>query len=441
MNTAANDLGTQSMPQPIRLPLVLVSMLAAILLIYVSGSFLFAEVLGIKRPVQIFLVAVLLAGGLPAAMQFRLRAFDPLLGFVLALLLTELLLRRQPLYLLDAATSLLAMLLIYSAPRESFWIAARVLVWVATVFACMALLQWVLLFVMPDLGTFRLFITDDGTIENSVKHPIMYLGLFEEQIFNLFGQPVARLQSFAMEPSLNVAYFMLPASLAMLMNRRLYFALGLIILAFCVLSFSGSVYLSFAFAGFWLPMLAFVRLRFAFSYGLLIGLVAYFLAISRIGYETILAGIAVLAQYGDFFSKSASLTVRGLAATENLGNALTQPLGSTNISDMAGPWLINASLSAGWIGALMIVLFLRSLGGRMERLNQGYRLFSRTRIGTMVLLGALSTIVVFNDYQMSNYAGIVLLTFISRAVNLRLEAEESVSPVPPASPSPAWNTA
>jgi hypothetical protein len=292
----------------------------------------------------------------------------------------------------------------------------------------MALLQWVLLFVTPELGEYRLLVDDYGNIENSVKHPIMYLGLFDEQIFNLFGRPIARLQSFAMEPSLNVAYFMLPASLAILMNRRLYFILGVIILIFCLLSFSGSVYLSFAFAAMWLLLLTFVPLRFAFSYGLLAGLTGYFLAISRIGFETMLAGIAVLSAYGDFFSKNASLTVRGLAATENLGAALGQPLGSTNISDMAGPWLINASLSAGWIGVFLIFCFLVSLGRRVERLNIGYSLMSRTRIGTMVLLGTMSTIVVFNDYQMSNYAGIVLLTFVSRAVNLRLEAEETAAP-------------
>jgi hypothetical protein len=429
MSVLASEVATQAADsERVRLPLVLISMLAAILLIYVSGSFLFAEVLGIKRPLQIFLVTLLLAGAVPAALHFKLRAVDTLMAFVVVLLGTELLLRRQPLYILDAVCTLLAMLVIYSAPRDSFWIAARALVWTATTFACMALLQWVLLFVTPELGEYRLLVDDYGNIENSVKHPIMYLGLFDEQIFNLFGRPIARLQSFAMEPSLNVAYFMLPASLAILMNRRLYFILGVIILIFCLLSFSGSVYLSFAFAAMWLLLLTFVPLRFAFSYGLLAGLTGYFLAISRIGFETMLAGIAVLSAYGDFFSKNASLTVRGLAATENLGAALGQPLGSTNISDMAGPWLINASLSAGWIGVFLIFCFLVSLGRRVERLNIGYSLMSRTRIGTMVLLGTMSTIVVFNDYQMSNYAGIVLLTFVSRAVNLRLEAEETAAP-------------
>jgi hypothetical protein len=417
------------------IPLTLVALLAAILLAYVSGSFLFAEVLGIKRPLQVLLVLLLLAGAAPLVARFRFRIVNPLMGFAFVLLLTELLLRRQVLYVLDNTSMLLALLVIASAPRTLFWTAARALVWLATAFSCMALLQWVLLFTSPELGSFRLFVTDDGTIENAVRHPIMYLGLFDEQVFNLAGRPIARLQSFAMEPSLNVAYFMLPACLAMLLNRRLYFGLGVLILAFCLLSFSGSVYLSFAFAAFWLPLLTFVSFGFAFSYGLLLGLAGYMFSIARFGFEAMLAGIAILAAtYGDFFSKSASLTVRGLAATENLGRALTQPFGSLDVSDMAGPWLINASLAAGWTGAFMLFLFLRSLGRRVGRLNRGCGLMSRTRIGSMVLLGAMSTIVVFNDYQMTSYAGIVLLGFISRAIDLRLEAEEAA---PTSSPSSA----
>jgi hypothetical protein len=119
--------------------------------------------------------------------------------------------------------------------------------------------------------------------------------------------------------------------------------------------------------------------------------------------------------------------VRGLAATENFATAIAHPFGSTNVSDMAGPWLINAALAAGWAGPILIFFFLRSLGRRAERLNAGFNFTSRTRIGTLVLLGALSTIVVFNDYQMTAYAGIVLVAFISRAIELRLESEDAAS--------------
>ncbi|HEU4780034.1 MAG TPA: hypothetical protein VFS58_09145 [Steroidobacteraceae bacterium] len=427
MTLVAGEVQVETAAGGVRVPLTLVALVAAILLAYSSGSFLIAEVLGIKRYVQVFLVFSLIAGAVHVGLHFRLRSINPLMGFVFAMLVTELALRRQTLYVFDALAALLALLVISSAPRETFWIGARVLVWLATLFASMALLQWVLLFNSPELGAFRLFVTDAGTIENSVKHPAMYLGLFREQIFNLFGRPIARMQSFTMEPSLNVVYFMLPACLAILMNRRLYFGLALVILAFCLLSFSGSVLLSCAFSALWLVMLTFVPLRFAFSYGTLLLLAGYLFAIQRVGYDAIIAGIAVLAQYGDFLAKNASVTVRGLAATENLATAIAQPFGSTNVSDMAGPWPINAALAAGWAGPILIFFFLRSLGRRAERLNSGYNFTSRTRIGTLVLLGALSTIVAFNDYQMTAYAGIVLVAFISRAIDLRLESEDAAS--------------
>lgn len=408
----------------IAVPLSLVSLLAAILLVYSSGSFLFAEVLGVKRFLQVFLVCTLLAGTAYAGLRLKLRSVDPLLGFVFAMLIVELALRRQPLFVLDALASLLALIAIAMAPRDIFWTAARASVWLVTLFACMALLQWVMLLRSPELADFRLSVNEAGAIENSVKHPAMYLGLFKEPVFNLFGRPLARMQSFAMEPSLNVVYFMLPACLAIFLDRRLYFGLALVILGFCVLSFSGSVLLSCAFSALWLLLLTVIPLRFAFSYGLFVLLFGYFLAIKRIGYDAILAGIAVLAQYGDFLGKTASVTVRGFAATENLGVAITQPFGSTNVSDMAGPWPINAALAAGWAGPILIFFFLRSLGRRVERLNEGQPLLSRTRFGTIVLLGAMSTIVSFNDYQMTAYGGIVLLAFLSRAISLRVESED-----------------
>jgi hypothetical protein len=177
----------------------------------------------------------------------------------------------------------------------------------------------------------------------------------------------------------------------------------------------------------------FMPLRYAFSYGLMLWLAGYVFAIQRLGLEAMVGGLAFLSAFGDFFGKSTSLTVRGLSATENLGIVLASPLGSSTLADMAGPWPINGALAAGWIGAVFIFLYLRKLGRDIEEMNDGYRFFTRTRFGTLVLLGAMSTIVAFNDYQMSNYAGVVLLAFIGRAVLSRNEAESPTgnnNPVP-----------
>jgi hypothetical protein len=414
-----------------RLSLGIVAIVAAGMLVYVSGSFMFAEIIGIKRYLQIFLVLLLLAAAAVYGLRLPLRRVDSLLLFVIAMIGTELLMRGKMLYVLEGFSTLLALIVVYSVPASTFWHGARALVWMATAFAVMALVQWVILFYMPELGQFRIFIDDEGVILNSVKHPIMYLGLFGEQQFTFLGRAVARLQSFALEPSLNVVYFMLPASLAMLINRRGYFVAGCVVLLFCGFSLSGSVFLSVVFMVLWFPLLAFVPLRYAFSYGLMLWLIAYLIAIQRIGLETMVGGLAFLSRFGDFFGKSTSLTVRGLAATDNLGVALSAPLGSSTLADMAGPWPINGALAAGWIGAVFIFLYLYKLGRNIEVLNAGYGLFTRTRLGTLVLLGAMSTIVAFNDYQMSNYAGVVLLAFIGRAIVTRNEAESATADIQP----------
>lgn len=405
-----------------RVSLGLIALGAAVVLVYISGSFLLAEVYGVKRVLEIGLTLLVFVGAVRYGIRMRVGMIDPLIAFVALMVGTEILIRGELLYVIDGVSTLFAIVVIYSVPVETFWKGARLLAWMAAILAAMALLQWVLLFISPELGAFRLIVSKEGVIENSVKHPIALLGLFGEQQYTFFGTPVARLQSFALEPSLNVVYFMIPASLAMLTASRRYFVMGVVGLLFCVLSLSGSVFVALAFTFIWWLLLHIVSIRFAFSYGLLLALGGYIFALQRLGLDSMIAGAMYLSQYGDYLGKSTSLSVRGSSATENLAAALGQPFGSATLSDMAGPWLINASLVAGWLGALLIFLTLRNLGASVQKMNVGQPLFSATRLGTLFLLGALSTIVVFNDYQMSHYAGIVMLAIVIRAVRCRNDA-------------------
>lgn len=409
----------------LHISLGLVAIVASVILVYASNSFLVAEVLGIKRVLQVVLVLLVSVGALTYGMRLRPSMVDPLIGFVLMLLITETFLRAQWVYVIDALSALLAVIVIYSVPAGTFVRGARFLVWICALFAAMALVQGLLLFAFPDLAVYRVVLTEEGDFDAQVRHPIMLLGLFGDPEYSLAGRPIARLQSFAREPSLNVIYFMIPGCVAMLLNSRKMFLIGALIMAYCLISLSGSVFLAFAFSGLWWLLLYLFSIRFAFSYGIPVLLAGYIVAIQRIGTDAMIAGTVFLAQYGDFFSKSASLTVRGTGAVDNLAAALGSPLGSSVEVDIAGPWLVNSALAAGWLGALMVYLFLRGLGKRLELVNRGHELFTSTRLGSLLLLGAMTTVVVFNDYQMSHYAGIVLSAFVSRAVRIREPYERS----------------
>ncbi len=251
-----SSVGERALPVTIpRVSLGLAAILAAGLLVYVSGSFMFAEVFGIKRPLQVLLVALLLAGALAYGLRMRWRDVNALMIFVVVMIATEIIVRGKLLYVFDGISSLLALIVIYAVPTATFWRGAKFVAWMAVTFAVMACIQFVILIFNPELGDFRLLINDDNVILNSVKHPIMFLGLFGELQYTLFGKPVGRMQSFALEPSLNVVYFLLPAAMAMLFNRKSYFIIGGLILLFCVLSLSGSVFLACAFMLIWTLLL------------------------------------------------------------------------------------------------------------------------------------------------------------------------------------------
>jgi hypothetical protein len=405
-----------------------ISLMAAAVLVYVSGSFLVAEVYGIKRFLEIILIVPIAIAALRYLISRPGRLFEPLSCFVIIKTVTEVVLRGQWLYVLDDFAALLALTAVFAAPAENVAAGAKLVVRLAGLLAVMALVQWFVLFFDPALGGYSLIVSEEAVIQNTVKHPIALLGLFGELQFSFLGHDVARLQSFAMEPSLNVVYFLLPASLAFLVDSKSSRVLGILILTFCVLSFSGSVYLALAFSAVWWLLLWVFTIRFVMLYGVLLALVAYLFVLDRVGFDPLLEGIAYLAQYGDFLAKNVSVTDRGISALANTDIALVSPLGSTMRSDLAGPWLVNAALEAGWLGVLFLLVFLRKLGGQLEVLKTHCGPLSAKRFGSLLLLGALSVIVVFNDYQMSNYAGLVLLGFIYRTVQVGNELAGSVRP-------------
>jgi hypothetical protein len=79
---------------------------------------------------------------------------------------------------------------------------------------------------------------------------------------------------------------------------------------------------------------------------------------------------------------------------------------------------------------LFLVLFLRQLARAVRILYQRSAANRYSRFGIALLFGVMATVVMFNDYQMSNYAGIVLLAVVYRAIRLMSQASESVAATP-----------
>jgi hypothetical protein len=404
-----------------------VAVVAAAILIYVSQAFLLSEMLEIKRPLQaILIVPVAVAASYYIVSRPGRLIVDPLVGFALVKFGTEIALRGQLSYLLDSLASAFGLIVLSCAPRRSFEVGAAFLVRLAGIMALMALIQSVLIFQDPTLGKFVIEVSDDGAVINTIDHPIELLGMHGDLDYTLLGHPVARLQSFAKEPSLNVLYFILPACLAFLRNTRSSRVWGFIMVTFCVLSLSGSVFLTLGFSAVWWVFLLVGSIRFALPWGMLMFLTAFLSAVKLLGLEPIMNAFEYIAQYGDYLNKGASLTDRTGGAVLNMGAALASPFGSPTLSDIPGPWLIDSALAAGWLGVLMLLAFLNKLGRELDTFYAGTRGLSGGKIGSLLLLGALATVVVFNDYQMGNYAGVILLTFIYRTIYMANERNKFV---------------
>lgn len=398
------------------------AVLACAMLVYASGAFMATAILGYKREIEgVLLIPIAVAAANYVASR-PTSLLSPLICFAAIKLVTEVALRGQWVFVLDNATTMLALIVLACAPRRSMEIGARFVVTLAGIWALMALIQLVALTVDPDLIRYVLvFADDEGGTEAPAQHPIALLGMVDVNQYSVLGLPLLRrMQSFAKEPSLNVAYFMFPAALGFLLNSRTTFFWACICLTFCVMSLSGSVFLALGLTAVCWLILRVVPIRFTIPYVLLIMMSVFLFAIQRFGSDPLLAASASMADaYGGFFSKTSSLTDRTSSAVVNAGAALAAPFGSTTLADLPGPMLINATFAAGWLGVLTLLWFFTRLGRELEDFDSRSRPRSGRRFGTLLLVGSVATILVFNDYQMGAYAGLILLAFIERTMALR----------------------
>jgi hypothetical protein len=400
--------------------------IAAALLVYVSSSFQLADVFSAKRVMQILLLGPIGAVAAYCVATRPTASFSPLVLFAATKLIIEIALRDRVSYVVDAAASMLGVIVVMGVPARSFEVGAKVLVTGAGFLALLALIQWLILIYSPELSVYVLEPLDEGDVQDAIQHPIALLGLSLHHEYTIAGLPIQRMQSFAKEPSLNVLYFMFPAALAFLRRSMSSIVWGSVLLLYCVLSLSGSILLACAFSVMWWTVSRVTSIRFSLPFGMLLMMGAYLVSLHSSALS-ILQALDYLSQYGDFLSKTASVTGRGQGAVTNSDIAMHSPFGSSTTSDVPGPWFVNATLEGGWLGVLFLFWFLVRMG---RELSQFYALSARgaQRFACALVLGVVACVLIFNDYQMGNYAGLVLLSFLYRTIELRNDATAARAP-------------
>lgn len=416
-----------------------IATIACVLLIFTMGRFQLTDLLGVKRVVQFLLFIPILAYFLVRLPSFNHKKhLNPLIGLVLLMLCVNLFFHADFLWIFDYIFSLVGLYVLLSVSRKNIIIGVRWMVSLACFFSSIALIQFILLLFFPDLLVHtRLALLDDGTwtsinqnegasVVNSL-HPITLFGLSTNERLNVFGLEINRMRSFTSEPSLLVVYFLFPAMLGLFLNKPFWTKCSLFILFFSLLSFSGSVQISVIFAVVYIVSSFFFSTRFIFfSFPFIIlTLMLGILLIAGIEMFTAFDAGLASSQNTDFLAKGNSLIVRASGIIEGVNEAINSPFGSGYLRPLPLSIILSSSISAGWTGTILLLIFFYKLINRLDLKLKSVPERKNMLLGAAILFGIVCTIFLFNDYAMLNYVGIILLIFTYRLLDINTEQDKS----------------
>lgn len=218
--------------------------IAIAILFFTMGQFEFFDMVGGKRLVQgILLAGIVVLGGPVLATRPAYWRSNPLVLLAGAMAVSWVVFASDALSALEMLAAALLVATVFTLPWRYVELLISVLVIVATFFALLALLEFVVLVFRPELvdATVSYLLQPVRGGAYYVSHPIAYLGLTTGERRSLFGLIVVRLSSFMREPSLVVPYFVLPGVLALTARTAIRW-LALPLFLFSLLCLTGAFY-------------------------------------------------------------------------------------------------------------------------------------------------------------------------------------------------------
>lgn len=427
-----------------------IAIFVSCVLIYVMGKFQFTDLLGIKRMMEGVLIAPMLLYFLIRLPAFTLKKHvNPLLGLVILMLMLNLINHMNMLWIFDYLFSIIGIYIVLTVSRENVEFGVKCIVSIATLFALMALFQFVLLLIYPSLaihtkialdeyGNWVTLVPNEGVSIVSSVNPVSFFGLMTYDRINVIGLEFGRMRSFTAEPSLLVVFFLFPASLGFFLNKRFWTKCSLVLVVFCIMSFSGSIHACMVFSFAYVLLSFFFPTRIVFLYFPLAVLVLTLAAFMTIGIETFSEFDTMLGNSDsvDFLAHGNSLVVRANGLIFALNEALNSPFGSKYIREIPVSIFLSTMISAGWIGAVLLFNFFYKLIKRIDLKLKFDSLGLQTKAGAAVLFGVFCTICLFNDYAMLNYTGLVLMIFTYRLLEPQILSRNKKTDVAWDEPAP-----
>jgi len=220
----------------------------AILLLFTFYNFLFLDLLGIRDIVQTWLLIIvfMLSFIIIFFRKIHKRPDDISLLFIIILsvnILFAAILRSSFGEISNLAVGLIFVLVFYQINDSQKEFAIKTFISIIFYFAVLGIFQFLLLILFPEYRHFTQLFIDDiyKSTTSLVNHWIILLGLTDASgsIISFWGVQISRMKSFLNEPSLAVAYFLLPAGLAFSYKKSYK---GFFIFTFALLTFSGSIF-------------------------------------------------------------------------------------------------------------------------------------------------------------------------------------------------------
>jgi hypothetical protein len=404
------------------LTLSTIAVICCALLVFVSGKFILAETLGIKRLLQglcflpIAAVAFSNINSKPRIMQ------HPLILLVVLMLFVSIMANDNIAGISDRVFLFIGLIVIGSASKENNEYGIKTIILIATIFSTLALLQWLFLFADPSLAEYARTGYDyiNNVYTKDFSHPISWLGSVPVGGTIFLGHSLVRLASYATEPSLLPVYFLIPASFALMTDRKKWRICAIPILIASLLSLSGSVFLSLFFAGFVALSVLFIGIKKTIRYTPIPLLAFLIVKVTSQGFDQFTQAFAYLQGFANFLERSRGFEDRTLMGLDTLKLALASPFGSFEVvNTLPFALIIKIVIYAGWLGLFFLIIYLFRLAANMERFYKSDKTSKMQRGSCILFAGVLFMILLFNDYQATTYPGIMLLMFAYRTMELR----------------------
>jgi hypothetical protein len=377
-----------------------------VIFIFISDGFeLFGQIEAgsatvLQRAIQFF-VAMPIALGFLYCLHFNpIKLLTPLGIYLLIRLCIDIITQQKAPFLLEDMLTIFALFILNTLTKESIFLAIKLIIRITAACALLALIKILVVLLVPGL----------------VNSPsLSWMGRSTE-VLNIGPLIFGRSSSFAAEPSLNVLFFIMPAILSIFIYNTYKTKYFLILMTFSILSFSGSVFLAVIVSAIAIIIMTInkqINVKFFFPYSILLAMAVYFGILNNIENSNIAENLD-FSNVNDGFDKSKSFQIRATFASINYGLMNDNPLGlgyaNPKVMSIPNPLLISVGISGGYLSIFLFLYYFFKLSSLMNRYKKQLKYNFISIVGLGLLIGALFNFLVFNDYLIINYTGMVILT-------------------------------